>query len=261
MTIATFGEEFGENLVAGKLVARPTALAHRQQVFSRRGWLKQVPEAFAATLLSLCEERRFGAGESICEIGDAGGSIFGVLEGSVGCWIASAYAEVALAHVAREGDWFGEGPAVQGGFRTMSFRALEPSLLMRLEPSALKLLAELEPETSRWLGLQSERAAQVAIRAVSDLLIPDSERRLVAVLLRVTGVEDGISPADSDGFRLSQSEIAEMAGFSRNHANRILQRLQLRGLVELRYQRLAIPDPERLAALARGERAGDAAAA
>ena len=237
--------------MAGKRVQRPTSTEGRLRILSARGWLHPLPDAFCRMVAEAGEERCYAAGESICEAGDEGGGIFGMLEGAVGCWIASQYSELLLAHVVHPGDWFGEGPAVTGQARTMSFRAMEPSSLLYLGQAAIRRMGERDPDTGRYLAVQSENAARTAIRALCDLLMPDMEQKLAAVLLRVTGVERGIAVAP-DGFRLSQTELGEMCGISRNHANRILQKLQARGLIRLGYQRVIIADAARLAQFAGG---------
>lgn len=221
-----------------------------------RGWLHVLPMAFQQRLVEHCHERRFGTGESIVEVGDEAGGIYGVLDGAVGCWISSPYNEQMMAHVARQADWFGEGPAVTGEARTMSFRALEPTLLLQLTLPAIRQLTAELPETAHCISVLSETAARSAIRAISDLLIPDAERRLAAVLLRVTGAEEGLAAMPPEGVRLSQTELGEMAGFSRHHANRLLLKMQARGLVRLGYQRIIVLELERLVLLAKGELGG-----
>ena len=55
----------------------------------------------------------------------------------------------------------------------------------------------------------------LATRVISDLLIPEAPQRIAAVLLRVTGAEDGVEPTHPDGFLITQANLGEMSNVSR----------------------------------------------
>jgi len=70
--------------------------------------------------------------------------------------------------------------------------------------------------------------------------------RLAATLARLAGAADGGTEVIE--LPVSQTELAELAGLSRNTVGRILPRLQDAGCVETRYRRLVV-DPARLRTL------------
>jgi CRP-like cAMP-binding protein len=85
-----------------------------------------------------------------------------------------------------------------------------------------------------------------------DLLIPDSSRRLAAVLLRVTAMGEA-EPGNRDGYMMTQTELGEMANASRNQVNRVLGTLRRAGLVAVGYNRIRLLDVEGLKAFAYAE--------
>jgi CRP/FNR family cyclic AMP-dependent transcriptional regulator len=91
---------------------------------------------------------------------------------------------------------------------------------------------------------------RAALRTVSDLLIPQADRRIAATLLRLTRADEDERPEDPRGFRLRQAELGEMANASRQIVNRALSRFAGSGWIALGYQRIAVLDPAALAAFA-----------
>jgi CRP-like cAMP-binding protein len=108
-------------------------------------------------------------------------------------------------------------------------------------------------ESARWwrhfarlLGEYGHLSARIA----SDLLIPDSERRLAAVLSRFGGLQ-AVSPAGAAArvpvyVPVTQAELAAAANLSRNTAGKILKGFATRGIVETGYSEILITDPVQL---------------
>ena len=95
-------------------------------------------------------------------------------------------AALRLAQVLRPGVWFGHGPIMTGRPRVLSFRATEPSVALHAPIAALQEIAASRPAWARAVGSLSDFSVDIAIAAVSDLLIPNSARRLAAVVLRAS---------------------------------------------------------------------------
>lgn len=67
-------------------------------------------------------------------------------------------------------------------------------------------------------------------------------RRIVAVLLRVTGVLGAIPADRPGGVLLTQHDLGEMANASRHHVNRVLGMLAREGWIATRYNRIRLLD-------------------
>lgn len=227
-------------------------------VFAQRGWLsKQQPEA-RRSLLERGRRVAFDAGETIVSIGDGLGGIYGIISGAVGTIGMTEFAGPTLGHIMRPGFWFGEGPLVAQSRRTMTFRAMEETELVLVPLSEIRPLIAADAAFAAMIAKMSHEGHQSTLRVACELLINDAPSRLGAVLLRVTAVLEGITSAYPQGFRISQTDLAEMTGLSRNHTNRILNDLQAQGLVTLSYNHIQINRPDDLAAhVRRGNRDRD----
>lgn len=228
------------------------------ELFARRGWLAAQPASFREALLRRAHLVRIGRGEAIYRDGDPPGGIYGIFRGGIAGFVNSAGRGEVLAHILREGIWFGVGPSFTGQARYLSFRAAEPSELLRVPLAQLQALEAEDPLTPQRLGALADAGARVILDVAADLLIREADRRIAATLLRVTGAARGIAPDTPEGYRITQAELGEMANASRNHTNRTLDQFRKAGWVALGYNRIAVLDPVALAAYAEG---GAAAAA
>lgn len=220
-------------------------------VFARRGWLSQQPPALRWLVLENSRRVSFDAGENIIRMGDSAGGIYGVISGGVGSIGMTALTCPALAHVMREGDWFGQGPLLTNSPRSMTFRAMEETELVLVPLQELKPMMAADVAFAGMIAQMTEHASRMSGTAVRELLIRDAPRRLAATLLRVTAVLDGVVPAGPQGFRINQTDLSEMGCLSRNYTNRILNDLQARGFVSLTYNHIQINDPDGLATYVR----------
>lgn len=223
-------------------------------LFEARGWLSLQPPAFRSRILGMARPLRKSRGEWVFSIGDPPGGIFGIVSGGIGIEGAGPFHALRLGHVLRTGAWFGHHSAlVPGEGRTQGMRAMEDSILLHVPLAPLQALMKDDPVAARCIGNMADGGSILAVRIISDLLIPDATKRIAAVLLRVTGAEEGIEPSHPDGFLMTQAELGEMANVSRPHVNRVLGELAAKGLIKRHYQRLRVTDVHGLRTLAAAE--------
>jgi CRP-like cAMP-binding protein len=225
------------------------------EVFEATGWLSEQPEAFRHQLLQLARPVSFSRGQLIFAIDDPPGGIYGVISGGVEIEGAGPFHNLRLGHVLRAGAWFGHHPIlVPRSRRVQTMRATEASDLLYVPLAPLETLVKTDPIAARCIGNMADGGSILASRIISDLLIPDAAKRIAAVLLRVTGAEDGVVPTHPAGFLMTQADLAEMANVSRPHVNQVLGELKRQGWIAMRYQRLRILDVEGLRNFAASER-------
>jgi CRP-like cAMP-binding protein len=222
--------------------AREDGSAHAG-LFEGRGWLSLQPQAFRRQLLHMARTMTVSRGDWVFSIDDAPGGIYGVISGGIGIEGAGPFHMLRLGHVLRAGSWFGHHPILQpGARRSQGMRAMEDSSLLHVPLAPLESLVKADPVAARAVGSMADGGSILATRIISDLLIPDAPQRIAAVLLRVTGAEEGVEPTHPDGFLMTQAELGEMANVSRPHVNRMLGELEAKGWISKRYQRLRILD-------------------
>jgi CRP/FNR family transcriptional regulator, cyclic AMP receptor protein len=195
----------------------------------------------------------FEKGRTIFYQGDPGDSLFVVADGLVKVWVSSGDGEEMVMATLRRPDAFGELSAVDGQGRSASATALEPSVLVSLDRTTLLDAVHRNPNVAdamlRALGGLARRITEQA----SDLVFLDLAGRVAKCLVHLTE-RDGRAEGDVTILELplTQTELAEMVGGSRQSVNHILKTFETRGLLELRGRDIAILDLDALRH--RGER-------
>jgi CRP/FNR family cyclic AMP-dependent transcriptional regulator len=229
------------------LVPMPENGMSHEGLFAAHGWLSQQPAGFRRQILEMARSVSIARGNWVFSINDPPGGIYGVVSGGIGIEGGGPFHLLRLGHVLRAGSWFGHHPAlVPGARRTQGMRAMEDSELLYVPLAPLEALVKVDPVAARCIGSMADGGSILATRIISDLLIPDAGQRIAAVLLRVTGAEDGVEPHHPDGFLMTQAELGEMANLSRPHVNQVLGELERKGWITKHYQRLRIVNVEAL---------------
>jgi len=220
-----------------------------ERVFSQRGWLSRQPPPFRTLFIGLGRLIALERGAPVFHMGDESGGVFGVVSGGVAVRGGTPWQSPVLAHILRAGDWFGHGPVLRGGPRTLTFIAAEPTTLLQVPLERLRPRLQGDPDFAARLAQMADASTETVVWAARDLLIPDSARRLAAVLLRVTAMGE-VPPGDGEGYALTQADLGEMANISRHHVNRILAMMRRAGWIDVRYNRIRLLDVAALKAFA-----------
>lgn len=216
-----------------------------EQTFAARGWLSRQPQSFRARIIAMGRLVTLARGAPVFQMGDDPGGVYGIVSGGIAVLGGTRWQLPTLAHIERAGDWFGHGPALGGGLRTLTFQASEPSVLLQLPLHQLRPQLRGDPDFAARMAQMADASTETVIWMARDLLIRDSARRLAAVLLRVTAMGE-VPPSDVDGYAVNQTELGEMSNISRHQVNRTFAVLQRAGLVEVGYNRVKLIDVEGL---------------
>jgi len=182
-------------------------------------------------------------------MGDGSGGVYGIASGAIEVRGGTSRQLPVLAHIERAGDWFGHGPVLRGGNRSLTFVAAVPSTLLQVPLERLRPQLQNDPDFAARLAQMADASTETVISVVRDLLIRDSARRLAAVLLRVTAAGE-VPPDNEQGYALTQAQLGEMANISRHHVNRILAMMRRAGWIDARYNRIRLLDVAALKAFA-----------
>ncbi len=225
-----------------------------KEVLRARGWLAGEPDWVADAVLSSSMPRTYRAGETAFRNEDEPGGIYGVADGGFGILLPAGSGELVLSTIVRRGIWFGHGPALTGKTRILTCRATEPGFVLYLPLRASAAISAARPEFVRRLAALSEgNYARIAMKIVSDLLIPSGERRIAATLVRISRSEpsangDAVDPLP---IHASQAEIGQMANASRDSVNRTLARFAKSGWIAVEFKTVRVLDIEALEGFAR----------
>jgi CRP-like cAMP-binding protein len=174
--------------------------------------------------------RSFERGQTIFREGDDGDSLYVIAEGGVKVWVSSGDGSEMVLATLRSPDAFGELSAVDGEGRSASATALERTVLLSLDRATLLDAVHRHPGVAdgmlRGLGGLARRITEQA----SDLVFLDLAGR-VAKTLATLAARDGRTEGDRVmlALPLTQTELAEMVGGSRQSVNQILKSFEARG--------------------------------
>jgi CRP/FNR family transcriptional regulator, cyclic AMP receptor protein len=173
--------------------------------------------------------------------GDPGSGLYVLASGLVKVVVTSEDGEEMVLVTLGPGDAFGELSIVDGGPRSASAEALEPTVALVITREVLLDLATrdsgLTEALLRTLGALLRRLTEQA----SDLVFLDLPGRM-AKLLAVLAAERGSETPEGIELdaNLTQTDLAGMVGASRQSVNQILQGFARRGYLQVRGRRIVI---------------------
>ncbi|GAA1913727.1 Crp/Fnr family transcriptional regulator [Nocardioides lentus] len=201
----------------------------------------------ATALLGSLAESSLNRGEVLFREGDSGDKLYVVLEGKVKLGRTSADGRENLLAVLGPGQMFGELSLFDPGPRSATVTAVTDSRFASLSHEDLLRWLEGRPTVAR--GLLSQLAARLrkANDVVADLVFSDVPGRVAKALLDLA---DRFGRTADDGVHvhhdLTQEELAQLVGASRETVNKALADFASRGWLRLEPRSVVIMDIERL---------------
>lgn len=155
-------------------------------------------------------------------------------------------AEILLAFL-YPGDVFGESALIEDGPRDHRTEAYEDAKVWSVSRSFFLELLGQSPALGYAVFELMVRGTRRFRTRVEELLQKDAQRRVAQTLLNLAADH---SVADADGLliplRLTQADLANMAGLARETVNLVLGRLRARGLVEITRHNIRLRRPDAL---------------
>jgi len=170
--------------------------------------------------------------------GDRSSALYIVLDGKVRAYASSAGGrEVVLAEYG-PGEYFGE-LALDGGLRAASVKTISPTTCCVIQALDLRDVLAMHPDFALHLIQKLSRMVRRSTEQVKRLALQDVYGRLVRLFMELSD-ENG-----PDGRRvmrepLTQQDIADRIGSSREMVNRVLKELTTGGYVSMERGRYAI---------------------
>lgn len=183
--------------------------------------------------------RSFGAGESICRLDDHGDSMMAVVVGTVRISRPTARGKEIILADLRPGDLFGEIALLDGKPRSADATALTNCEVMVLARRDVMPFLERNPAAA--MKLMEILCARIrrSDERMADIAFFNLPVRLAKTLLSYQPQGRGAMKLS-----LSQTELAEMAGGTREKVNRCLRDWQRQGILELKDRWTIILKPE-----------------
>jgi CRP-like cAMP-binding protein len=199
-------------------------------------------------LSSYAVPRTFKRGTMICERGAPGTAMFAICSGTVKISTPSADGKGAVFNLISEGAIFGEIAVLDGLPRTADAIALTDCELMVIERRDLVALIRERAEFALKLIEVLCRRLRHTTGQLEDVMLLDLSGRLAKTLLQAA---DSTEPASGkQTIALTQRNLSEMIGVSRESTNKQLRAWEKQKLIELQRGGIVILAPQKLAVIA-----------
>jgi CRP/FNR family cyclic AMP-dependent transcriptional regulator len=197
---------------------------------------------------SYMKTRRVARGTTIFAKGDPGTGLMGVLAGAVKVSVASADGKDIVLNVFREGDIFGEIALLDGRPRTADAAAMSDCELIVIERRDFVPFLSSQPDVMlKFIEILCSRLRRTS-EQVQDITFLNLPTRLAKTLLQLTaGVQGAATPSKAT---ITQREISQMIGMSRESTNKQLRAWAKRGWIRLERGGVGVLAPDKLGAIA-----------
>lgn len=140
-----------------------------------------------------------------------------------------------------DGEWFGEGSAMKPELRKYNVVALRPTTLLCLPLPLFATLRESSLAFNQFLVLHLNMRLGQAMTIIEAGRTQSPEHRVALYLSRLFW-------RSTRRLNLTQDELGQLVGLSRQTVNRVLRALEELGIVSLDFGKVAIVDDEALGA-------------
>lgn len=206
----------------------------------------------AGTLLAQMTPSRMERGDELFHEGDPGDKLYVIAEGKIKLGRTSSDGRENLLALLGPGEMFGELSLFDPGPRTATATAVAETQLLALTNEQLRTVLNEHPSAAMTLLAALARRLRRTNESVADLVFTDVPGRVAKALLDLANrfgrpVENGIIVSHD----LTQEELAQLVGASRETVNKALADFATRGWLRLEARAVLLQDIERLKRRAR----------
>lgn len=202
----------------------------------------------AAALQASMAQTTIPKGDVVFAEGEPGDRLFVVLDGKIKLSQTSADGREQVMAVLGHGEMFGELSLFDPGERTSTATAVTDSVLLGLGQGDLRPWLTGRPEVAEALLQALAQRLRRTNEAMADLVFSDVPGRVAKALLELSE-KFGVPEADGSilvAHDLTQEELAQLVGASRETVNKSLADFAQRGWLRLEARAVTLLDVERL---------------
>jgi CRP/FNR family transcriptional regulator, cyclic AMP receptor protein len=209
---------------------------------------RDLPPAVLDHLGSYMKTRKVARGTAIFAKGDAGTGLMGVLAGTVRVSVASTEGKDIVLNMFHGGDVFGEIALLDGRPRTADAVAMTDCELVIIERRDFIPFLRDQPDVMlKFIEILCSRLRRTSeqVQEVTFLNLPT---RLARALLELTGASE--AGAGQGRLAITQRELSQLIGRSRESTNKQLRAWEKRGWIALERGAVSVVARDKLEALA-----------
>jgi len=198
--------------------------------------LQAIPDTFVRKLASLGRVRTYPKNTVFITEGDSSDSLFVILSGRVKVFISDTEGHEMILDTQGPGEYVGE-MALDGKPRSASVMTLEPTTFSVVAREPIREAIKKDPDFALDMISKIIDRARLATNSVKDLALLDVYGRVARLLLNMAVETNGKLEIPE---KLTQQEIAERVGASRDMVSRIFRDLTAGGYITVESRHITI---------------------
>ncbi|WP_170400911.1 Crp/Fnr family transcriptional regulator [Ruegeria arenilitoris] len=207
----------------------------------QNGWLSRLPDAVQQDWLSGARFHQISKGERIFEVEDDPRFMVGLASGSVGAYLSYHHDETRLVLLYEEGNWFGDAAVITGERHRGTGVARTDCAILLVPATHVEKVNERHPDVWRHISMNVLFQIDSYLTLTEAALNRDPVGRVITMLISLKK----LNPRHSV-FNLSNEEVGQMTGLTRNTANKCLRTLETAGAIERSYASIRVSDLQSL---------------
>ncbi len=204
-----------------------------------------------AILAEMTRTQHYHQGQIIFYRGDPGNAMYVLVAGSVELTLPSETGSEVLVARLRAGEHFGELAVLDGRPRYVSAVAVEPTQVLAIFRDTLLDFLRQHAEASLQITLSLCLRLRHITELLSDMAFLDLLPRLAKRLCEMADILHE-AVAEAKDIYITQEDLAEMVGATREAVNKHLAHLRETGVIQTGRGHVRILRPDRLRAIALG---------
>ena len=222
-------------------------MPQEDEVVRRAPLFTALDDAQAASLRASMDSVKISKGGILFKEGDEGEHVYVIVDGKLKLGTSSGDGRENLLSILGPGEMFGELSLFDPGPRTSTATAVTDAKLLSLSHEKLIPWLRENPDVSLQLLARLAQRLRRTNEVVSDLVFSDVPGRVAKALIDL-GMKFG--EKKDDGYLvhhdLTQEELAQLVGASRETVNKALADFAQRGWIKLEARAVMILDYDRL---------------
>ena len=194
--------------------------------------------------------RTYHKHEFIVREGDPGGTFYIILDGSVAVTRVASDGRETILSILKANDFFGEMSLFDSSLRSASIKTLSDVKVGVIDEKAFLDVLERSPKIARHLVTALSQRLRAANQLIAATTSQDIRARLASLLLNLSQsfgekADNGVKIT----LRLTNQEMANMIGTTRETVNRTLNRFWDEKLIDMRTSHVIVVEPDKLRSL------------
>ena len=222
-------------------LSKKPAVGERTQAIKAVPFFTQMNDSEVDVIRSLAVEKSYPKNAVVLTEGEMGDSLYMVESGRVKVFIGDEDGREIILKILGPGHFFGEMAMIDQQPRSASVTTLDASTFLILSHGAFEQCVERAPRIANMVLRVLAQRVREADRKIGTLALMDVYGRVASMLLELAVNKDGKLVVAE---RLSQQDLANMVGASREMVNRILKDLSDRGFILVESKSITIINRE-----------------